>query len=229
MKKFILGIGIVSITSIVLFSILFSHESEIDTLLVEKNYPLINKETKKIDQELINNLPINTDTLVVKSQQLINNSPPKKIKSDFDIFLESEVFKSTQKLDNGFISSENIISRKSVETVFGNGDYSKIIEAVYLLEKDSISLEREDALRNHLFDLIGNKYHSENYSCNGKLCFIELTYLSSEVTEEQLSNISDFGSNYAFSSFSPTTNDEMIYRGLYIATDDPSTMSMSIQ
>lgn len=143
-------------------------------------------------------------------------------------FLNSGALKSTHSLNNAFVISGNQISSKAIEAVFSDNDFARLIEVAQELEKDSDSWGREDALREQVTTLLGDRFQSEIYSCNGKICMIKLDYKSSDVNEDILHKISDFGSNYTFSKLSKNESDGMTYKGVFIKTDDPSNMILSL-
>lgn len=89
------------------------------------------------------------------------------------------------------------------------------------------NVQNEENLYAQFNKLVGEKFYAENYACSGKICLIEFNYNDAETTQAQLEKMRNFGSNHSFSSYTPSDNDDMIYRGLFIVTDDPSTLTMS--
>lgn len=156
-----------------------------------------------------------------------NNTSIIKQQSNLDKFLASNAFNTPSDFDNAFISADDIISQSTLHTVIAAEDFSRIINKMNSLDKDHTSLERESLLYKKFSDLIGQKFYAENYACSGKICLIEFNYDDSETSEEQLHQIRGFSKNHSFSNFSSSANDDMIYRGIYIATDDPSKMTLS--
>jgi len=148
--------------------------------------------------------------------------------SKVDEFLTSRMFESQQHLNEAFLPSEKVISKPTLEMIFSAKDFSKVIDRIRSIEKDYKSLAREEALQEKIYNLMGSKFYSEKYSCSGKICIIEFNYDSSQIENSQLESISDFGSNYSFSNFTQLANGEMKYKGLYIETDDPTSMSFNI-
>ena len=170
------------------------------------------------------------NTVSVTTNQL-NETVKNKTSTKIEQLLNSAAFESPKNVDDSFVSSENLIYKSTLETIFASKDFTKVIDKIMLIDKDHKSLAREEALYKKVSDLsniTGSKFYSEKYSCSGRICIIEFNYNNSEIDQAQLSNISDFDSNYSFSSFSQSDNGEMIYRGIYIETDDPSSLKLSL-
>ena len=147
--------------------------------------------------------------------------------TDIEKFLASKAFDSPASFDNAFISDTNVISSSALRTVFGTHDFTRVIEKVRTLDNDHTNVQNEENLYAQFNKLVGEKFYAENYACSGKICLIEFNYNDTETPQAQLEKMRNFGSNHSFSSYTPSDNDDMIYRGLFIVTDDPSTLTMS--
>lgn len=147
--------------------------------------------------------------------------------TDIEKFLTSKAFDSPASFDNAFISDTNVVSSSALRTVFGTQDFTRVIDKVRTLDNDHTNVQNEENLYAQFNKLVGEKFYAENYACSGKICLIEFNYNDAETTQAQLEKMRNFGSNHSFSSYTPSDNDDMIYRGLFIVTDDPSTLTMS--
>ncbi|WP_435274873.1 hypothetical protein ACMAZF_16720 [Psychrobium sp. nBUS_13] len=178
--------------------------------------------TQAANNAVINNeLPSQAEKLEDAPQA--NKAIPQ---ADIDKFLASKAFDSSANFDNAFIS-DDVVSSSALRTVFGTQDFSRVIEKIRTLDNDHTNVQNEENLYAQFSKLIGEKFYAENYACSGKVCLIEFNYNGAEVAQVQLEKMRNFGSNHSFSSYSPSDNEDMIYRGLFIATDDPSTLTMS--
>ncbi|MDP2560447.1 hypothetical protein [Psychrobium sp. 1_MG-2023] len=221
MNKLILSIAGISIVGFLAYT-----NSQDNTNHSQSSVAKNTKQEKPLtDEDASNLLAFNEQTSdASKPSSKTSNSTIATKSTNFDNFLSSDAFKNTNNLNNAFVLSDNQLSSKSIETVFSGKDFGKAIEVIQELEKDSDSWQREDALREQLTSLLGNKFQSETYSCNGRLCLIKFDYELSDINEDTLNKISDFGSNYTFSKYTKNDNDLMTYKGLFIKTDDPSKM-----
>ena len=219
----IISIIIVSIGTVLLMS--RSPSQSITDEYVHDNSTLIKAQP---NTKVAKNTVLNNDTF---SQEEKLEDVPQASKAiqqtDIEKFLASRAFDSRDNFDKAFISDTNIVSSSALRTVFGTQDFTRVIEKVRTLDNDHTKIQNEENLYAQFSKLVGEKFYAENYACSGKICLIEFNYNDAETTQAQLEKMRNFGSNHSFSSYTPSDNEDMIYRGLFIATDDPSTLTMS--
>jgi len=229
-KNILLGTGAIAFIAVIIFQLTPQSNQANETL------PIVS--TPNIDNGGIT--VTQQQKTVTSSSSIESNKPNEKVTDQkktqtetaklqlkIDEFLASSAFDTPSNFDDAFISATNVVSSSTLKTVIAAKDFSKIIDKVNLLDKDHESVQREELLYKEFSDLIGDKFYSENFTCSGKVCLIEFNYDETQTTEKQLHQIRSFSKNHSFSSFSPSNNDDMVYRGIYIATDDPSKLTMS--
>lgn len=171
---------------------------------------------------------VNDDAFAKKEKQeevrLTNNIAKP---TDIEKFLTSKAFDSRDHFDKAFISEKDVVSNKTIRILFEAQNFTRVIEKARALDNDHTKVQNEENLYTQFSKLVGEKFYAENYVCSGKICLIEFNYNDTETTQAQLEKMRNFGSNHSFSSYTPSDNEDMIYRGLFIATDDPTTLTMS--
>lgn len=175
-----------------------------------------------------NNTVINDDSFS-QDEKLEDVPQANKViqQTDIEKFLASKAFDSPASFDSTFISDDDVVSSSTLRTVFATENFTRVIEKVRMLDNDHTNVQNEENLYAQFNKLVGEKFYAEDYACSGKICLIEFNYNDAETTQAQLEKMRNFGSNHSFSSYTPSDNDDMIYRGLFIVTDDPSTLTMS--
>lgn len=143
-----------------------------------------------------------------------------------NLFMESAAFSSPSNLDKAFIRSDGVLESESLSHVFLQEDFNDVVSAIRGVEPDEISANREVLLREKLAKSFGSSVFDSNYACAGSLCAVTFQSVS-EISDEELSAFARFDSNYTFAN--KTINDlgESTIKGLYILTDDPSSLGLS--
>lgn len=77
-----------------------------------------------------------------------------------------------------------------------------------------------------LNELNGVTVLEQKIECAGKVCAIELLIPSSG-NDQSLNKLSQFSSNYAFEQFTETEAGDKKLKALYIATADPSQLTLA--
>lgn len=229
-KNILLGTGVIVFIAVIIFQ-LAPQNNQVNEILPivstlnndNSGITVTQQQNQIISRSNIENNKSNEKVIHQKNTQKETIELQLKI----DEFLASSAFDTPSSFDDAFISATNVVSSSTLKTVITAKDFSKIIDKVNLLDKDHESVQREELLYKEFSHLIGDKFYSENFTCSGKICLIEFNYDETQTTKKQLHQIRSFSKNHSFSSFSPSNNDDMIYRGIYIATNDPSKLTMS--
>ncbi|KXI28200.1 hypothetical protein [Paraglaciecola hydrolytica] len=164
----------------------------------------------------------------LKDKELLssNESQFSKFQKETIEFTESPVFDSILKLDSAFVNEQNVVNKRPLEIIFRSPNLDSIIEKMNSMAGNQESEERQQKLYSQLVTQLGNDFHSEKFSCKGKVCLLAFTYDNS-VNSDVLSKLRDFDTNYVFSSNKLLDNNDVIYRGVFIATEDASSMTIS--
>jgi len=228
-KKIVLGTGVIVLIGVIIFQLKpqinqASNTQSIAPKLTNDHTIATSQQQESITSSLKTEAAKPNETV---SRQIDTQIETTKLQLKIDEFLASSAFDTPSNFDNAFISVTNVVSSSTLKTVITAKDFSKIIDKVNLLDKDHASVQREELLYKEFSDLIGDKFYSENFACSDKVCLIEFNYDETQTTKKQLHQIRSFSKNHSFSNFSPSKNGDMVYRGVYIATDDPSKLTMS--
>lgn len=149
-----------------------------------------------------------------------------RFEKETEEFISSPSFDSIGKLNSTFLSESNAVNQQPLEIIFRSPNFVKIVESLSEIPGNQESAERQQKLYSQVIEQLGNDFHSETYACKGKICLIEFTYNES-VNSDVLSKIRDFDTNYVFSSEETIGNGESIYKGVFIATADASSISIA--
>lgn len=141
-------------------------------------------------------------------------------------FLASNVFASPENLNKAFILADGSIKSASLNHVFQHENFADVISKVSKAGYDELSSHREAQLSRQLNSTLGAGVFQSDYSCSGSICALTFQSVNS-VSEAELTELAKFDKNYSFAN--TTTNDlgETTVNVIYIATDDPSVLSMT--
>lgn len=99
--------------------------------------------------------------------------------------------------------------------------YGDELRALYWSNK-----ARELRLSEQLMKSFGSKIFQSDYSCSGSICAVNFQSVG-DIQEDELREFAKFDSNYSFIDRAVNDLGETTISGLYIATDDPSILSLA--
>ena len=146
--------------------------------------------------------------------------------ADSDEFLTSAVFSSPDSIDNAFIQSDGAIVSESLTHLLQHDNFDEVVNRIREAGYNELSSNREALLSKHLNNTLGAEVFKSDYSCSGSICVLTFQSLS-DVSEQQFTELAKFDKNYSFTN--TVTNDlgETTVNAVYIATEDPSTLSLT--
>jgi len=128
-----------------------------------------------------------------------------------------------------FVSTEDgkeFVSKKALDEVFKN-DTSILLQRMSDIEYSEIAQIRKDKLNEFILNELKDvTILQQDLECAGKVCALELTYTQSS-NQASIETLSSFSKNYSFQQFTETENGDKKLKALYIATDNPSGLSLS--
>ncbi|WP_076922731.1 hypothetical protein [Pseudoalteromonas sp. SK20] len=128
-----------------------------------------------------------------------------------------------------FVSTEDgkeFVSKKALDDVFKN-DTSILLKRMSDIEYSEIAQIRKDKLNEFILNELKDvTILQQDLECAGKVCALELTYTQSS-NQASIETLSSFSKNYSFQQFTETENGDKKLKALYIATDNPSGLSLS--
>lgn len=139
-------------------------------------------------------------------------------------FLAGSTFTNVDNLNKSFIYPDGVLSKSSVQLSFLNENYVDIIDKLESMESDAHSIKRHHKLAQQVDKTFAGDAFNIEHACAGKLCAITLQ--SYEQIESKAELINQFDSNYSFKNITQSEAGLYIYKGLFISTDDPSTMAI---
>ena len=201
-----------------------AENQQISSIVTNKSEPSVETESNK----LLAVKSIDENDIGVKDGQSsgISDAATNKFESETQEFINSSTFDSVFKLDRTFVSEQNVVNKHPLEIVFRSPSFDRIVEKMNSMEGDQGSEERQQKLYEQLSTLLGNNFHDEQYACKGKICLVRFNYGNS-ASEDVLSKLRDFDTNYVFSSKRILDNNDITYTGVFIATEDASSMTIS--
>jgi hypothetical protein len=197
--------------------------------------------------------PTNQDTIQAKDTKP-SNSPisPKEISTPFteekiittssntkaQMLAESDSTQVQYKTTDTDISSEDFnrhfikgdteqegVSKSSLVDFFKT-DTQIVLEKMQQVEFSQLAQEREIKLSDFMQEQL-KEFHflDKNYKCAARICVLDLKISTSD-NNSKLSKLSQFDKNYTFESTQINEFGETIFKALFIATDDPSQLSI---
>ena len=134
-----------------------------------------------------------------------------------------------QVFSDEFVSTENgkeFVSKKALDDVFKN-DTSLLLQRMSDIEYSEVAQIRKDKLNEFIINELKDvTILQQDLECAGKVCAIELTYTQSS-NQASIDTLSSFSKNYSFQQFTETESGDKKLKALYIATDNPSGLSLS--
>lgn len=128
-----------------------------------------------------------------------------------------------------FVSTEDgkeFVSKKALDDVFKN-DTSILLQRMSDIEYSEIAQIRKDKLNEFILNELKDvTILQQELDCAGKVCALELTYTQSS-NQASIEALSSFSKNYSFEQFTETESGDKKLKALYIATDNPSGLSLS--
>lgn len=141
-------------------------------------------------------------------------------------FLTSEVFSSPENLDRAFVRSDGAIERSTLSQIFRQNNFDDVVNKIRDVGYDESSLKREALLSDKLKNAFNAPIYHSNHACSGSICTVILQTVG-DVSEDELRNLSRFDSNYSFTNTTENELGEKTVFALYIATEDPSTLTIT--
>ncbi|MCH8492675.1 MAG: hypothetical protein LAT53_05515 [Idiomarina sp.] len=228
-KLSILGGGIVLIGLIYYTSGYFNNA---DSSAVRSDVATQNQQSNALASgpDVVSDRSISTDKQsssgsVLSSHEESADADSKEL-SESDDFLASDAFASPENLNRAFVDANGVVNSRSLNHVFQQEDLNQIVNRIRDSGHDEVSMEREGLLYQQLADALGAKVLQSNHACSGNICAVTIQSID-EISTDELSEFARFDTNYSFTNTQVNDVGEVTVFGIYIATDDPSRLSLS--
>lgn len=136
---------------------------------------------------------------------------------------------SPQAFSEEFVSTEDgkeFVSKKALDDVFKT-ETSQLLERMSNIEYSEIAQIRKDKLNEFILNELKDvTILQQDLECAGKVCALEVTYTQSS-NQASIDTLSSFSKNYSFQQFTETESGDKKLKALYIATEDPSQLTLS--
>ncbi|WP_372762780.1 hypothetical protein [Pseudoalteromonas sp.] len=128
-----------------------------------------------------------------------------------------------------FVSTEDgkeFVSKKALDNVFQT-DTSQLLARMSEIDYSEQAQLRKEQLHSFILaELKDVHILQQELDCAGKVCAVELTYTQNS-NQASIDTLSNFATNYSFQQFTETENGDKKLKALYIATDNPSGLTLS--
>lgn len=170
-----------------------------------------------------------------KSKTTLNENPEALIEKNKTLDETSAkpnlVALSPQEFSEEFVFSDNgkeFISKNALDSVFKN-DTSRLLKQMSEIVYSEEALLRKEQLNAFILDELKDvNILQQDLDCAGKICALELTYTQSS-NQKSIDTIFSFSKNYSFQEFTETENGDKKLKALYIATEDPSQLTLAME
>ncbi|WP_236596536.1 hypothetical protein [Pseudoalteromonas sp. GCY] len=123
-------------------------------------------------------------------------------------------------------TQQESLYRSRLESFF-RADTNEILKQMSLVEYSDLANNREAKLQTFIQTRLEAVHIlDETFKCAARVCMLELV-VGSDSNTDVLSNMSEFDKNYSFQSKQTNEYGETTFKGLYIATDDPSKLTLT--
>ncbi|MCV2884727.1 hypothetical protein OE749_08465 [Aestuariibacter sp. AA17] len=157
-----------------------------------------------------------------------SQEPPKTSEHEraYASIFPDAVFASGEALNQVFLSPENRVYRKTLDTLFTGNALSELVPKLADMPKTHLSATREHALIAEVDDMLGNEYFDLEAACAGKICLVTFNYVS-DISNDSLVDLANFDKNFSFTAFEDNAEDGVkTLKAIYIETDDPSRLAL---
>jgi hypothetical protein len=216
--KVLITISVIAVSFATIFTLHYSPEPN---LSVQQSAIESNKNIPVIDMKPIQTLSTGKNVLPITDKS--NSTTQEQLDKPEQQVLTAEVF------SDEFVSTENgkeFVSKKALDDVFKN-DTSLLLQRMSDIEYSEVAQIRKDKLNEFIINELKDvTILQQDLECAGKVCAIELTYTQSS-NQASIDTLSSFSKNYSFQQFTETESGDKKLKALYIATDNPSGLSLS--
>ncbi|WP_394201283.1 hypothetical protein [Shewanella waksmanii] len=178
-----------------------------------------------------NNAPLETNTITDKSDHIASTSSqpvkisaPQETEKAENTALSKEIFLDGESFTNAFYIEPNVISKKMLIKLLTTDDIHQVISKISAIPPSQASTDREYQLTQGLKAFKQTNFYAESYACSGKVCAISFNY--DQLNDDEVNQFGHFSKNHPFTTTSENEFGEKQFIGVYIATDDPSKLTM---
>ncbi|KPH93328.1 hypothetical protein AMS58_17985 [Pseudoalteromonas porphyrae] len=218
--KILIALGIVSILGIGILSTGQPSKLPLNDTQPTDETSLSNEDAKpKIEKKTLLNkashAEVNQHKIIEQKVTAISKPPI----SSHNVF--SDEFVSTK-------DGQEFVSKKALDDVFKN-DTSLLLQRMSDIEYSEVAQIRKDKLNEFIINELKDvTILQQDLECAGKVCALELTYTQSS-NQKSIDTISSFSKSYSFQEFTETENGDKKLKALYIATEDPSQLTLAME
>lgn len=164
------------------------------------------------------------DHIASTSLQPVKIGPTQQAETADNMVLSKEIFANGESFTNAFYIEPNVISKEMLVKLLTTDDIHQVISQINAIPPSEASTDREYQLTQGLKIFKQTSFYAESYACSGKVCAISFNY--DQLNDDELNQFGHFSKNYPFTTTSENEFGEKQFIGVYIATDDPSTLTM---
>lgn len=218
-KGFIFGLSVVVIA---VFAYQFSNQST--SVKSPPLKPLSDNSTidSNSDIESLGKTAVIDPTSKISVKTIMPNQHTEPSESS-DKLIETD-FNSGESITNAFVLENDVISKDALQDFFTIENLDELILTIKNIPPTEQSETREYQLSQNLKVFDKTNYYAESYACAGRICTLSLNY--DELKKEELTEFSKFSKNYTFTNTSINEYGEKQLKAIYIATDDPSKLTV---
>jgi hypothetical protein len=129
-------------------------------------------------------------------------------------------------LNSTFVNDDYSVSESALRTSFLLAEFSDLINNINSVDKSALGIERESKLKETLYNELPNNFYGEEFACAGKICAVSFKY-SADEKQTKFEELSAFSKNFSFFNHTKSENSEQVFKAIFIATKDPSKLSIS--